>query len=176
MSNHDGNWQPSSIAYSSANQAFRVRIIPTEIHDVHQRWKCSSTTLWGINGSLNQQEALLLAEGSGTTPKKNLYGDSLPPREGKVARVCYIRYHFDPTISSWICNRKDHCLFQLLKFLDIIARVLKEYLGLSCLRFNGTIDKNEKHNVQESFKADERNILLITSGAGSVPLLSLAVL
>lgn len=55
------------LAYYSADQVFRVRIMPTEIHDVHQRWAVSSTTIWGINSLLNQQEALLLAEGSGTS-------------------------------------------------------------------------------------------------------------
>jgi hypothetical protein len=54
------------LAYYSADQVFRVRIIPTEIHDVHQRWAVSFTTIWGINGLLNQLEALLLAEGSDT--------------------------------------------------------------------------------------------------------------
>lgn len=79
------------------------------------------------------------------------------------------------SMNTW-SGEKIIVFSNFLKFPDFIARVLKEYLGLSCLRFDGTIDKNEKHNVQESFKADERNILLITSGAGSVPLLSLAVL
>lgn len=57
-----------------------------------------------------------------------------------------------------------------LKFLDIIARVLKEYLGLSCLRFDSTMDRYEKQNALEIFKTDGNDILLLKSEAGSLGL------
>ena len=44
-----------------------MRLIPIEIHDVHQRWIAYSRTEWRVGGLLTQAEDKLLDIGVGTS-------------------------------------------------------------------------------------------------------------
>lgn len=58
-----------------------------------------------------------------------------------------------------------------LRFLDIISYALKSVLQIDCIRFDGSIDKDQKRNAQQRFTdAVGPKILLITSGSGGVGL------
>ncbi|KAB8267634.1 hypothetical protein BDV30DRAFT_34363 [Aspergillus minisclerotigenes] len=54
------------VNFNSATGVLWVRIMPTEIHDVHQRWIGYSRSEWRFAGLLNQAEDKLLDVGVGT--------------------------------------------------------------------------------------------------------------
>lgn len=65
-------------------------------------------------------------------------------------------------------NEKVVILSSYLRLLDIIALVFKHGFGLDCLRFDGSISKDQKHAAQLLFdRASGSRVILITSGSGA---------
>ncbi|KNG89743.1 hypothetical protein ANOM_001974 [Aspergillus nomiae NRRL 13137] len=54
------------VNYNSRTKTLWVRIMPTELHDVHQRWVRYTTSQWQATGILNAAEDRLLDMGVGT--------------------------------------------------------------------------------------------------------------
>ncbi|OJJ50393.1 hypothetical protein ASPZODRAFT_13475 [Penicilliopsis zonata CBS 506.65] len=55
------------LVYNSFSRVLRIKVMPPELHDAHQRWAINSSRVWCIQGLLNLQESNLLGNGVGTT-------------------------------------------------------------------------------------------------------------
>ena len=68
-------------------------------------------------------------------------------------------------------NEKVVVFSIFLKFLDIVAAVLRHQFGVNALRLDGTMTSSQKEKAQEMFSTGmSSEPLLITTGAGSVGL------
>ncbi|EAL94067.1 hypothetical protein AFUB_033390 [Aspergillus fumigatus A1163] len=45
----------------------RIKVMPTRLHDVHQRWATAAMATWALNGLLNQDEVDLLCGSVGSS-------------------------------------------------------------------------------------------------------------
>ncbi|KAL5359507.1 hypothetical protein BJX96DRAFT_174410 [Aspergillus floccosus] len=57
------------INYNSHTHVLRIKIMLTELHDVHQRWVVNAIGRWALTGLTNLQENELIGFGVGTTFK-----------------------------------------------------------------------------------------------------------
>ncbi|KAK6835887.1 hypothetical protein RU639_002079 [Aspergillus parasiticus] len=53
--------------YNSHTNILRLKIMPIDLHDVHQRWINRAMMTWAVSGIINDAEADLLWSGVGTT-------------------------------------------------------------------------------------------------------------
>ncbi|GFG22457.1 hypothetical protein IFM61606_02317 [Aspergillus udagawae] len=57
----------SMVSFNAHTRVLRIKNMPTEPHDVHQRWAIAAVGEWPLDGLLNRDEVRLLCGGVGRT-------------------------------------------------------------------------------------------------------------
>ncbi|KAH1982377.1 hypothetical protein KXW88_004672 [Aspergillus fumigatus] len=55
------------VNFNAHTRVLRIKVMPTRLHDVHQRWATAAMATWALNGLLNQDEVDLLCGSVGST-------------------------------------------------------------------------------------------------------------
>lgn len=55
------------VNFNAHTRVLRIKVMPTRLHDVHQRWATAAMATWALNGLLNQDEVDLLCGSVGSS-------------------------------------------------------------------------------------------------------------